>query len=171
MQIVYAIKSLEKWQPGTKNGIAVKMRTKKLIFYVDNNSEISDSEDIEVIIDETPKNAANKNYEITSEDVIVNKVDELPEFSGGNSALLKFIEKNLRIPIPAKENNIKGKVFLYFIVHSDGSIDNVQILKGLGFGCDEESIRLVRSMPIWKPGKLDGKKVTCKYNLTLEFKY
>lgn len=92
-----------------------------------------------------------------------------PEYPGGNNAMYKFIEANLRMPTKARKAGISGKVFLGFVIEVTGGITHVSVLKGLGFGCDEEAVRLVESMPRWKPGKQDGKPVRARYNLPILF--
>lgn len=93
-----------------------------------------------------------------------------PEFPGGEKALDTFVEKNMRYPKAARRAQVGGKVFLTFIVNSDGSLQNIEVLKGMGFGTDEEAIRLVKSMPRWSPGmREDGQKVNVKFNLPIGF--
>jgi TonB family protein len=92
-----------------------------------------------------------------------------PEYPGGTNAMYRFIEHNLKIPAAAKEASINGRVFTSFTVEVTGEITNVTVLKGLGFGCDEEAVRLIQSMPLWKPGKELGKIVKVKYNLPISF--
>jgi TonB family protein len=105
-----------------------------------------------------------------SKDSVYTVVAETPEFPGGIKAMYKFIEDNMRYPEPARRANVEGKVFLTFVVNSDGSIQNIQVLKGLGFGCDEEAIRVMKQTPKWIPGeKADGEKVNVKYNLPISF--
>jgi TonB family protein len=96
-------------------------------------------------------------------------IERQPEFPGGTRAMYKFIEANLRIPSMAREVGISGRVFTTFTIEITGEITNVTVLKGLGFGCDEEAIRLVQSMPRWKPAKRSDKVVKVKYNLPISF--
>ncbi|MBY0427058.1 MAG: energy transducer TonB [Cytophagales bacterium] len=97
-------------------------------------------------------------------------VEEYPEFPGGVNQLSKFIKKNLRYPILAKKENKEGRVIIKFIVNKSGKIDSPEIVKGIGFGCDEEALRLVKMMPIWRPGKHYGVKVNTIYFLNITFK-
>ena len=97
-------------------------------------------------------------------------VDEMPEFPGGPEALYPYIGKNLRYPEQAVEEGIEGVVFLSFVVETDGRISNVNVLRGIGGGCSEEALRVVKGMPNWKPGKQRGKEVRVKYNLPIRFK-
>ena len=97
-------------------------------------------------------------------------VEENPEFPGGPAKLLEYIQKNLEYPEAARENEIQGRVFVGFIVEEDGSVSNVKILRGIGYGCDEEAIRLVNSLPKFKPGKQRGKPIRVYYTLPIVFK-
>ena len=94
----------------------------------------------------------------------------MPEFVGGDIELSKFLSKNILYPKLAKENNIEGRVVVRFVVEKDGTISNTDILRKLGFGCDEEVIRLIKSMPKWVPGKQNGKPVRVYYTLPIVFK-
>jgi periplasmic protein TonB len=96
-------------------------------------------------------------------------VEQMPEFAGGTSALSKFLQKNLRYPAPASNANISGKVYVQFVVGQDGAISKVDILKGLGFGCDEEAERVIKLMPRWSAGKQSGRAVAVKFTLPINF--
>ena len=100
---------------------------------------------------------------------IFTAVEQNPEFMGGMDALLKFLQKNLRYPTPAVNANVGGKVFMQFVVGQDGSITKVDVLKGIGFGCDEEAQRVVKLMPRWSPGKQSGRPVAVRYTLPISF--
>jgi protein TonB len=96
-------------------------------------------------------------------------VEEQPLFPGGKTALLKFIAENTRYPADALENNIQGKVFVRFVVSSDGSVKRVEILRGLHPALDAEAIRVVSSLPAWTPGRQNGKPVPVWFNLPVTF--
>ncbi len=97
------------------------------------------------------------------------KAEQQPEYEGGSEAFRKFLEKNLRYPPQAARANVQGKVFLQFSVMTDGSIANVEVIKGIGYGCDEEAVRVVRLMPKWRPGKQAGRPVRVRYTLPIQF--
>jgi TonB family protein len=97
-------------------------------------------------------------------------VEEMPEFPGGQSALVSFLSKNIQYPAMARENGIQGKVFCGFVVAQDGTVKDVKLVRGIGGGCDEEAIRVLRMMPRWKPGKQQGKAVQVRYQLPINFK-
>ncbi|AFK04262.1 TonB family protein [Emticicia oligotrophica DSM 17448] len=97
-------------------------------------------------------------------------VEVQPSFIGGNSEMYKFLSKNLKYPSAAQRANIQGKVFLSFIVEKDGSITDIETMKGIGFGCDEEAIRVVKLMPKWIAGKQNGRNVRVKFTIPVFFK-
>lgn len=100
---------------------------------------------------------------------IPEKEDVVPEFPGGQDSMYKFIYANLKYPKKAKEKGIEGKVYIQFVVEADGSLSNIKVLKGLGYGCDEEAMRIIKKMPKWVPGGQNGKKVPVKFNLPIKF--
>ncbi|WP_446717897.1 energy transducer TonB [Dyadobacter sp. OTU695] len=83
--------------------------------------------------------------------------------------MYRFIESNLKIPKQAKKAGVSGRVFVSFYVQATGGVINVTVLKGLGYGCDREAVRLVNSMPRWKAGKESGMPVRTRYNLPISF--
>jgi len=95
--------------------------------------------------------------------------DEYPEFAGGMQAWAKYIQRNLRYPSMAQEEGIQGKVFISFVVEKDGSITDVKLVKGIGSGCDEEAMRVIKKSPLWKPGKNKGTAVRVRYNMPINF--
>ncbi len=96
-------------------------------------------------------------------------VEQQPEYPGGLTAMRTFLAKNLHYPTSAATAGVSGKVFVSFVVAADGSLSDVAVLKGIGFGCDEEAVRVMRQMPRWKPGKQSGRSVRVRYNLPITF--
>ena len=103
------------------------------------------------------------------EEKVFTIVEQQPAFPGGVAEMYKYLSKNMKYPPQASRANISGKVHLTFVVNTDGSIQDVQVVKGLGFGCDEEAKRVVQSMPKWNPGKQSGRPVRVKFNLPVTF--
>lgn len=99
----------------------------------------------------------------------VTTIEVYPEFVGGMKAWTKFIQKNLRYPPMAMDQGKQGKVFISFVVEKDGSVSNVTVVKGIGYGCDEEAMRVISKSPKWKPGKQNGQNVRVKYTIPLGF--
>ncbi len=104
------------------------------------------------------------------EDVIFTVVEDQPEFPGGEVARQRFLEENLRYPQMAREAGIQGTVFVTFVVETDGSVTDVRILRGIGGGCDEEAVRVVRMMPRWEPGRQRGQPVRVQFNMPIRFR-
>ena len=100
---------------------------------------------------------------------VFNVVEQQPEFPGGAAKMYQYLGKNIKYPSAAQRANVTGKVFLTFVVNTDGSIVSVETMKGNGFGCDEEAIRVVKTMPKWNPGKQSGRAVRVKYTLPVNF--
>ena len=103
----------------------------------------------------------------TNEPFIV--VEKMPEFAGGQAALLRYLQKHLRYPSSALAAGMGGRVFMSFVVGADGSISDVTILKGLGYGLDEEAQRVVRQMPAWVPGYQSKHAVPVRFTLPITF--
>jgi protein TonB len=97
-------------------------------------------------------------------------VEVQPSFAGGTSEMYKFLSKTLKYPSPAQRANVEGKVFMTFIVERDGSITDVQVIKAVGFGLDEEATRAIKLMPKWIPGKQNGRNVRVKFTMPVIFK-
>ncbi len=100
----------------------------------------------------------------------INKIFEInPEFPGGEEERVKYIRNNLIYPLAARESGIQGTVYITFVIEKDGSISDIKILRGIGGGCDEEVIRLVKNMPTWMPGTQDNKPVIVRFNMPVNF--
>ena len=97
-------------------------------------------------------------------------VEQMPEFPGGDQKLMEYISNNIRYPQVAREKGIQGRVFVGFIVEPDGNISNVKTTQSIGGGCDEEAVRVVKSMPKWKPGKQKGQAVRVGYQIPISFR-
>ena len=96
-------------------------------------------------------------------------VEEMPSFPGGDTELFKFIYDNIKYPEIAKENNIQGKVILRFCVTYKGTVDQVSVVRGVDPALDEEAIRVIKMLPLWKPGKQGGKPVNVWYSVPISF--
>jgi len=108
--------------------------------------------------------------EETSEKKPYVHAEVMPEFPGGQTALMKWLGDNIVYPTIAQEQGIQGRVTLRFVVKPDGSVDDVQVLKGLDPSCDKEALRVVKKMPKWIPGKQNGNAVSVYYTLPVVFK-
>ena len=94
----------------------------------------------------------------------------MPEFPGGQAAMMKWLSKNINYPPIAAENNIQGRVMVSFVVEPNGSISNVKIVRGVDPNLDKEAMRVVGKMPKWKPGMQTGKPVRARFTLPVQFR-
>jgi len=140
---------------------------------VDDNVDVEDDLDIDVEANDDTEFEEyvppEEEEEEVEEQPIFTVVESMPEFPGGKSALMKYLAQNIKYPPYAKEAGIQGRVFINFVVEKDGSITNVKVLRGIGGGCDEEAVRVVKAMPKWKPGMQRGKPVRVSFNLPVKF--
>ena len=126
-----------------------------------------DDKDVEVVI-APPVEAPVEEEE---EEVIFVVVESMPEFPGGQQALFKYLAENVKYPVIAQENGIQGRVICQFVVNKDGSIVDVVAVRSSGEpSLDKEAIRVIQSMPKWKPGKQRGKPVRVKYTVPVNFR-
>ena len=128
------------------------------------NAEVDQSE---VIDDYVPVEVEEE--EVTEAEIF-QIVEEMPSYPGGEAKMYEYLGKNIKYPQIARESGIQGRVFVNFVVEPDGSVSNVKVLRGIGGGCDEEAMRVIKSMPKWKPGKQRGKAVRVSYTLPVVFK-
>jgi protein TonB len=101
---------------------------------------------------------------------IYRNVQQKPEFPGGEDALGHYIQRNLRYPSYAAENQIEGSVQVEIIINEDGTTQISKVIKGIKGGCDEEALRLLTKMPRWMPGKQNGNAVKTYYTISIPFK-
>ena len=143
---------------------------------VEDDVEVEDEIDINAEVDQ---NEVIEEYEFTPPEIeeeeiveaeIFKVVEEMPEFPGGAAKMMEYIQKNIKYPMMARESDIQGRVFVNFVVEPNGEISNVEVLRGIGGGCDEEAVRVVKSMPNWKPGKQRGSAVRCAFTVPIIFK-
>ncbi|MBQ4507301.1 MAG: energy transducer TonB [Paludibacteraceae bacterium] len=126
-----------------------------------------DDKDVEVVI-QAPVEVVEEEEE---EEVVFVVVEDMPEFPGGQQALFKYLSENVKYPVIAQENGIQGRVICQFVVNKDGNIVDVEVVRSGGDpSLDKEALRLVKSMPKWKPGKQRGKAVRVKYTVPVNFR-
>jgi len=109
-----------------------------------------------------------KQEEVTEEIFVV--VENQPEFPGGNAAMMKFLSENIKYPVIAQENGIQGRVICNFVVEKDGSITDVQVVRGVDPSLDREAVRVIQQMPRWTPGKQRGQAVRVRFTLPVVFR-
>ena len=121
---------------------------------------------------ETPQTEVKASVEPVVYDFTQNAPEgmEAPGFPGGTEAFYKYLSENIHYPEQAKADGIQGRVVVGFIVMDDGSIVNVEVQRGIGGGCDEEAVRVVKAMPKWQPAVYNGKPCNVHYSLPVSFK-
>ena len=93
----------------------------------------------------------------------------MPEFPGGDLELRKYIAQNIQYPEIAKENGIQGKVFVQFVVNQKGEVEQVKVVRGVDPSLDKEAVRVIQSLPKWKPGSQRGKPVKVSFTVPINF--
>lgn len=96
-------------------------------------------------------------------------VEQNPEFPGGEASLERYLSLNLVYPPMARDNEVQGKVWVRFMIEEDGSTSHVTAIRGIGAGCDEEAVRVVKAMPHWQPRKKNGRPAKAVYVLPISF--
>ena len=121
------------------------------------------TEEQEIVVDD------NQNQVIEQQAPVLTIVELMPTFDGGEEAMYKWLQGNVKYPQIAKETGITGTIYVRFVVEKDGSISDVTLLNTIGGGCDEEALRVVKAMPKWKAGKQNGVPVRVYFNLPIKF--
>ncbi|MEN6453649.1 MAG: energy transducer TonB [Prolixibacteraceae bacterium] len=135
---------------------------------IDEELDIQDTEaDDKTVIDVAP--IIKQEEEKAEDSQVFFIVEDMPEFPGGELALRKFIANAIKYPVIAQENGIQGKVYVNFVVDKDGSITNAKIARGVDPSLDKEALRVVNSLPKWKPGMQRGKPVKVSYTVPISF--
>jgi len=101
---------------------------------------------------------------------IIDGVEVSPQFPGGDKKLFDYLQQRLNYPPRAITNNIEGTVQIAFTVVRDGSLTNFRVVKGIGYGCDEEALGVMKQSPKWRPGIVTGRPVTANETISIEFK-
>ncbi|MDF2433068.1 MAG: periplasmic protein TonB [Mucilaginibacter sp.] len=142
------VKELEVADPGQKN------------LKGDKNADVNIDEPV-----------GTSDQKVTEEDP--NKIftagEQQPEFPGGVEAFYKYLGKSIRYPAVARENGTQGRVIVSFVCERDGSLTDIKVVRGIGDGCDEEAVRVLRSSPHWKPGIQNGRPVRVAYSVPISF--
>jgi periplasmic protein TonB len=115
---------------------------------------------------EVPQTCTTKD---TTENPVFSIVESEPSFPGGDKARIKFLQENVVYPRVARESGIQGTVYATFVVERDGNITDIRILRGIGGGCDDEVVRVLRLMPEWIPGKCGDDCVRVQFNMPMKF--
>ena len=147
------VREMPDWTPGYQHGEAVRVSYNLPVKFSLDKSE----------------HKLTRTYVIDDTDSVYTLVDVMPEFPGGVNALMSYLSENITYPEQAKKDGVHGKVFISFVIEKTGKVNNVKVLRGIGEACDAEAVRVVKSMPDWKPGLSEGKPVRVQYNIPIKF--
>jgi len=151
------LKTMPKWKPGKQKGEEVRVRfTLPVVFRLQSPPP-------------PPPPPPTPVKESGSNDVFV-VVEKQPEFPGGNAAMMKFLSDNIKYPAEAQEKGIHGRIITNFVVEKDGSLNEVKVVRGVDPLLDAEAVRVIQSMPNWKPGTQKGETVRVRYTLPVVFR-
>lgn len=106
---------------------------------------------------------------VVDENSVYTKVEKMPEYPGGQVALVKFISKNIKYPAKYKKAKVNGRVFVSFVIDKTGKVTMAKIVKSLNEECDAEALRVISKMPDWIPGEKNGEKVAVQFGLPVNF--
>ena len=134
-----------------------------------NISVDADARELDYKDKSSTKGIVNKDAEEEIYEKPFTVVEQMPEFTGGESKMMQFLHENIKYPQLARESGIAGSVYVTFVIGKNGAISDVKLLRGIGGGCDEEALRIIRLMPRWVPGKQNGKFVPVQFNLPIKF--
>ena len=135
---------------------------------IDDDLQIDSEADDKTIINVAPVITAKEEVEEEEAQVFF-IVEDMPEFPGGEMALRTYIANAIKYPVIAQENGIQGKVYVTFVVGKDGKVSNATIARGVDPSIDKEALRVVNTLPAWKPGKQRGKPVNVSYTVPINF--
>ena len=149
-------------------------KVEEVLEIMDNDSKVeestiqaSDDTQAAVEVKYTPVEVEEEEVE---EQQIFQVVEEMPEFPGGMGECMKFLAKNIKYPTISQENGVQGRVIVQFVVNRDGSIVDPVVVRGVDPYLDKEALRVISTMPKWKPGKQRGKAVRVKYTVPVMFR-
>jgi TonB family protein len=175
-EAIRAVKSLGNWTPARKEGklyvstnsvsIAFGMPQKReIVEHKSDNALIVDKEEQPPVNPDRVEQAKQK----VQEDEVFTAVEQQAEFIGGMDEFAKYLSKNLKYPAAAQRAKFSGKVYIQFVINKDGTAQDFQVLKSAGFGCDEEAMRCLQSIPKWSPAKQSGMVLRSRYTLPINF--
>ena len=138
----------------------VELEQQDILSSEDSQDAVQQETFVAPVVEEEEEEAAQQIFTV---------VEEMPDFPGGQAELLKFIAKSIKYPVIAQENGIQGRVICAFVVNKDGSVVDAEVLRGVDPALDKEALRVIGTMPKWKPGKQRGKPVRVKYTVPITF--
>jgi TonB family protein len=159
-EALQVIKKSPQWEPGIQNGKRVNVRMRMPVRFA------LDKENAEVI--SQTDNLLKGSSTILGQEVF-DIVENMPKPQDGMDGWNQYVKSNLTYPSQAREKGTKGTVYVTFVVDADGSIQDTEILRGIGGGCDEEALQVIKNSPRWEPGIQNGKKVNVRMRMPIRF--
>ena len=170
-EVIRIVKGSPKWTPGMQRGTPVRTRMRlPLRFMLGGTDPSRDS--TEVSLNAVPLPPATDGQDSSQEGAALffDVVDTPPSPVGGFEAWSRHLSENLTYPTSARMKGIQGTVLVSFIVNTDGTIEGIELVQGIGGGCDEEAIRIIKSSPSWTPGMIKGKAVRTRMKIPISFR-
>ena len=177
------VRGMPRWKPGMKDGKPARVSFQlPVTFKLDQmNNEHKTIVRTVIAEDESGKHSTKsstatypdepiKDNMKPNKDGVYQIAEEMPQFPGGEKALMEYIAKNLTYPQEARDKGVEGRVFIGMVIEKDGSVSNVKVLRGISQECDAEAVRVISSLPKWKPGKMKGEPVQVSYQIPINFK-
>jgi TonB family protein len=169
-EAVRVLNASPKWQPGTQNGNAVRVK-----YNIPVSFNLTPAAQMSGFAADKTGSASGQVSDFVASPTQEEKIHDFvsletqPTFPGGMAQFYEFLKRTVRYPKEAQDKNIQGKVFLSFVVEKNGELTNIKVDRKLGGGTDEEAIRVMKLSPHWKPGTQDKKPVRVKYNIPISF--
>jgi len=170
-EVIRIVQGSPKWTPGMQRGTPVRTRMRlPLRFMLGGTDPSRDS--TEVSLNAVPLPSATDGQDSSQEGAALffDVVDTPPSPVGGFEAWSRHLSENLTYPTSARMKGIQGTVLVSFIVNTDGTIEGIELVQGIGGGCDEEAIRIIKSSPSWTPGMIKGKAVRTRMKIPIGFR-
>lgn len=170
-EVIRIVKGSPKWTPGMQRGKPVNTRMRLSIrFKLGGGNPSVDSTGVGLIPIPLPASLDEQDPTKESTEVFFDVLDTPPSPIGGLEAWQRYLSLNLTYPTSARMKGIQGTVLVSFIVNTDGTVDGVELVQGIGGGCDEEAIRIIKGSPRWTPGMMNGQAVRTRMRLPLSFR-
>jgi TonB family protein len=170
-EVIRIVKGSPKWTPGMQRGTPVRTRMRLPLRFMLGGTDTS-RDSTEVSLNAVPLPPATDGQDSTKEnsEIFFDLVDTPPSPVGGLEAWQRHLSDNLTYPTSARMRGIQGTVLVSFIVNTDGTIEAIELVQGIGGGCDEEAIRTIKISPNWTPGMIKGKAVRTRMKIPISFK-
>ena len=161
-QALRLVQAMPRWRPGRREDKAVATRYSLSVVF--------QKPVVDQVVDLSGLSSDGKVVEEVVESKVYTYVEQMPQYPGGMEAMQQYLRDNLRYPTQARTDQVEGKVFVSFVIPADGRPNGAKVIKGIGAGCDEEALRLIKSMPAWAPGKQNGRVVSVSYTVPITFR-